>query len=80
LFKYWYLKKLREKVGDFYIVTEKIVELERDYFSRYEEIPSDWPIQGTSGYDFLNCLNSLFCFSQGENYRRFNNIYSKFIK
>jgi (1->4)-alpha-D-glucan 1-alpha-D-glucosylmutase len=75
-----YLTKLREKVGDFYIVTEKIVELERDYFSRYEEIPSDWPIQGTSGYDFLNCLNSLFCFSQGENYRRFNNIYGKFIK
>jgi (1->4)-alpha-D-glucan 1-alpha-D-glucosylmutase len=74
-----YLNKLREKVGDFYIVTEKIVELERDYFSRYEEIPNTWPIQGTSGYDFLNCLNSLFCFSKGENYRRFNNIYCKFI-
>ncbi|MDY6783826.1 MAG: malto-oligosyltrehalose synthase [Cyanobacteriota bacterium] len=73
-----YLEKLREKVGDIYIIVEKIIELEKEYFSRYEEMPSDWPIQGTSGYDFLDCNNSLFCFSQGDNYRKFSDIYTRF--
>ena len=73
-----YLHRLREQVGDIYITIEKIVELEDFYYSSLEELPYDWPIQGTSGYDFLNCLNSLFCFSQGENYRRFNDIYFRF--
>lgn len=49
-----YLEKLREKVGkDFYLVIEKILEWE-------EELPTDWPIQGTSGYQFLAVLNNLF--------------------
>lgn len=74
-----YLKRLREKVGDLYIVVEKIIELEKEYFSRQDEMPTDWVIQGTSGYDFLDCVNSLFCSSQKENYHRFNQIYAKFI-
>lgn len=73
-----YLNKLRNKIGDTYIVVEKILELEEDYFSRHDEIPSDWKIQGTSGYDFLDCVNSLFCFSQGETYLKFSEIYSRF--
>jgi (1->4)-alpha-D-glucan 1-alpha-D-glucosylmutase len=73
-----YLQKLRNKVGDTYIVVEKILELEKEYFSRYEEMPMDWKIQGTSGYDFLNCVNSVFCFSQGETYLKFSNLYSRF--
>lgn len=73
-----YLQKLRSKVGDTYLVVEKILELEEEYFSRHEEMPSDWKIQGTSGYDFLNCVNSLFCFSQGETYLKFSTIYSRF--
>ncbi|HBE16481.1 MAG TPA: malto-oligosyltrehalose synthase [Cyanobacteria bacterium UBA11149] len=73
-----YLERLREKVGDIYIVVEKIVELEKQYYSKYEELPSNWSIQGTSGYDFLNCLNSLFCFYQQDNYRKFSKIYSRF--
>ncbi|MGB7274016.1 MAG: malto-oligosyltrehalose synthase [Geitlerinemataceae cyanobacterium] len=73
-----YLQKLRKEVGDTYLVVEKILELEEDYFSRYEEMPADWEIQGTSGYDFLDCVNSLFCFSQGETYLQFSEIYSRF--
>lgn len=73
-----YLEKLREKVGDIYIVVEKIVELEKQYYSKYEELPVNWSIQGTSGYDFLNCLNSLFCFYQQDNYRKFSDIYYRF--
>jgi (1->4)-alpha-D-glucan 1-alpha-D-glucosylmutase len=36
-----------------YIVAEKIL-------SGDEELPSEWPIQGTTGYDFLGQLNALF--------------------
>ena len=37
----------------FSIVIEKIL-------SRGEELPDDWPIDGTVGYEFLNVLNGLF--------------------
>ena len=75
-----YVEKLREEVGDIYIVVEKIIELKNQYYSRSEELPNDWSIQGTSGYDFLNCLNSLFCFSQQDNYRKFSDIYVNFTE
>lgn len=42
-----YLQRLRERAPDAYIVVEKILELG-------EELPADWPIQGTTGYDFTN--------------------------
>lgn len=48
-----YLERLRKLAGDeTYIVVEKI--LEKD-----EEIPADWPIEGTTGYDFLGMVNNL---------------------
>lgn len=48
-----YLHRLREIVGpEFYIVVEKI--LEKD-----EELPAGWKVQGTTGYDFLACVNNL---------------------
>lgn len=37
----------------FYIVAEKIL-------GRDEELPADWPVYGTTGYDFLNVVNNLF--------------------
>ena len=53
-----YLEKLREKVGeDMYLIIEKILESE-------EKLPQDWPIQGTSGYEFLALVNNLFTASQ----------------
>ncbi|MGF1491718.1 MAG: malto-oligosyltrehalose synthase [Microcoleaceae cyanobacterium] len=61
-----YLRWLRDKVGDIYITVEKILELE-------EELPEKWPIQGTSGYEFLNYVNGLFCLATNE--ERFNQIY-----
>ncbi len=73
-----YLQRLREAVGDLYIIVEKIIELKHQYYSRSEELPNDWSIQGTSGYDFLNCLNSLFCYCQQENHRKFSDIYTNF--
>ena len=47
-----YLRNLRAAAPDIYVVVEKI--LERD-----ETLP-DWPVEGTTGYDFLNRVGGLF--------------------
>ncbi len=65
-----YLNRLREKAPEVYLIVEKILEPE-------EELPITWPIQGTTGYDFLNQLNGLFC--EQSNEEQFDNIYYSFI-
>ncbi|MGO9121869.1 MAG: malto-oligosyltrehalose synthase [Desulfomonilaceae bacterium] len=62
-----YLQKVRERAPTTYIVVEKILNLK-------EELPHFWPVQGTTGYDFTNYVNELFC--QMENERAFSRIYS----
>lgn len=48
-----YLKDLRELLGEpVYIIVEKILE-------QQESLPSKWPIEGTSGYDFLAQANQV---------------------
>jgi len=64
-----YLAKIRKKAGELYIIVEKILDLE-------EELPSLWPVQGTTGYDFMNYANGLFC--KREHEREFNKIYAGF--
>lgn len=55
-----YLRNLRKLCGpDIYIIAEKI--LERD-----EKLPRDWPVQGTTGYDFLSLSNNLFTNPESE--------------
>ncbi|MHC5719969.1 MAG: malto-oligosyltrehalose synthase, partial [Nostoc sp.] len=49
---------------------EKILELT-------EDLPENWEIEGTSGYDFLNYVNGVFC--QTENQSQFDKIYQNFI-
>jgi len=67
-----YLRRLRTKCGDdLYVVVEKILEKE-------ETLPEDWPIQGTTGYDFLNQVNGLFCNRANE--RAFNAIYRHMVE
>jgi len=61
-----YLERLKEKTGNTYITVEKILQFA-------EEIPSNWSIQGTSGYDYLNYVNGIFC--QTENQDKFSHIY-----
>jgi (1->4)-alpha-D-glucan 1-alpha-D-glucosylmutase len=56
-----YLRRLQDHVNpeargrtrDFYVVVEKIL-------SQGEPLPADWPVQGTTGYEFLNAVNNLF--------------------
>ena len=64
-----YLNRLRKKAESAYIVVEKILDLK-------EELPCFWPVQGTTGYDFLNYVNGLFCMTVNE--RAFSRIYSGF--
>jgi (1->4)-alpha-D-glucan 1-alpha-D-glucosylmutase len=53
----------------FYVVAEKI-------FSGQETLPESWPIQGTSGYDFLNDLNRLFV--DAANAKAMKQVYERF--
>ena len=48
-----YLEKLRAASPSAWLVVEKI--LERD-----EELPDSWPVDGTTGYDFLNQVLGIF--------------------
>jgi (1->4)-alpha-D-glucan 1-alpha-D-glucosylmutase len=65
-----YLEHLRQAAGpDVYISVEKIL-------APGEELPSDWAIQGTTGYDFMNYVNGLFC--RRENGKEFSRLYYRF--
>ena len=54
-----YLRKLRDRAPGAYLVVEKILEAG-------EELPDTWPVEGTTGYDFLNVVNGLFVDSAAE--------------
>lgn len=67
-----YLQRLRTAAPELWIVVEKILE-------PGENLPRDWPVAGTTGYDFLNQLGGLFVDSQGEEpmtafYHEFTNL------
>ena len=62
-----YLERVRERVGSTYVVVEKILE-------PGEELLGSWPVQGTTGYDFMNYVNGVLC--RSENEKRFSHIYS----
>jgi len=72
-----YLNKLQERLssgdnreGKSYVVVEKIL-------ARQESLPDDWPVSGTTGYDYLNEANGIFVDAEGV--RRIDEIYSAFI-
>ena len=46
-------RRLRAKAPEAYIIAEKILDL-------FEELPREMPLQGTTGYDFLNFVNGIF--------------------
>jgi (1->4)-alpha-D-glucan 1-alpha-D-glucosylmutase len=73
-----YLNKLQERLSSdearketpAYVLVEKIL-------ARHENLPDDWPVSGTTGYDYLNEVNGLFVEPEGA--RRIEEIYSTFI-
>src|SRR3954452_2715842 len=64
-----YFVRLRQDSPDVWILGEKILE-------PGEHLRPDWPIDGTTGYDYLNQVSGLFV--QGANEGKFNQIYPKF--
>jgi (1->4)-alpha-D-glucan 1-alpha-D-glucosylmutase len=55
-----YCIRLREKAArPFYLVVEKIL-------ARHEYLREDWPIEGTTGYEFANLVGGLFVDPAGE--------------
>lgn len=63
-----YLEQLRSRAPDCFIVVEKILD-------KNEMLPSHWPVQGTTGYDFLNHLGYLYCDTRSE--KKFTSFYEK---
>lgn len=66
-----YLIRLREQSprSDFYCVVEKIL-------ASHENLRADWPVQGTTGYDFVNLLLGVLIDPAGE--EAFTRIYAEF--
>jgi (1->4)-alpha-D-glucan 1-alpha-D-glucosylmutase len=65
-----YFERLRAGAPHAWIVAEKILQPE-------ESLRAGWPIDGTTGYDFLNACGGLFVF--GEGLLELTEIYTNFI-
>lgn len=64
-----YFDRLRRAAPAAWIVAEKIL-------TPGERLPADWPVDGTTGYDFLNTVNGLFVDRRAE--RVLTRFYSEF--
>jgi (1->4)-alpha-D-glucan 1-alpha-D-glucosylmutase len=76
---YAYLTRLQERLSPkdsaeppqrAYVLVEKIL-------ARGESLPNDWPVSGTTGYDYLNQANGVFVNPQGA--AQLEQIYAAFI-
>ena len=65
----FYFERLRSEAPDVWIVAEKILE-------PGERLRAGWPIDGTTGYDYLNQAGGLFVNHNNE--EEFNTIYADF--
>lgn len=65
----FYLQRLRGQAPDAYIVVEKIL-------MGQETLPAFWPVQGTTGYDFMALTCNLFVHADQES--SFQKIYAGF--
>jgi (1->4)-alpha-D-glucan 1-alpha-D-glucosylmutase len=63
-----YLQRLREELGDIYLVVEKIVEPD-------EPLPS-WPVEGSTGYEFMNRITGVLCNQKSQ--KAFSRLYASF--
>jgi (1->4)-alpha-D-glucan 1-alpha-D-glucosylmutase len=64
-----YLERLQDATGAIWVVVEKILAPD-------EELPEDWPVAGTTGYEFLNRVNGLFV--AGDNLAELTSFYRHF--
>lgn len=66
-----YLDRLRSLVPKAWLIVEKIL-------IGQETLKDDWPVSGTTGYDFLNSITELFVNSQSE--KAFTQFYRNIIQ
>jgi len=76
-----YLQRLQDRLApeekvpadrtNLYVVAEKILAAD-------ESLPQEWPVAGTTGYDFLNAVNGLFIDAEG--FQEVQRIYGDFVK
>jgi (1->4)-alpha-D-glucan 1-alpha-D-glucosylmutase len=65
-----YLGELRRRFPDLYVIVEKILEAD-------EPLPASWPVQGTTGYDFVNAAGGLL--TAEENAEAMQEVYEAFL-
>ncbi len=53
-----YLERLHEQTGGIYVVVEKILAAD-------EDLPADWPVAGTTGYEVLDAIGSVLVDAEG---------------
>ncbi len=63
-------EKGKRPAAPFYVVVEKIL-------AEGEDLPAEWPVQGTTGYDFLNLANGVFVSAGGA--RALGETYARFL-
>jgi (1->4)-alpha-D-glucan 1-alpha-D-glucosylmutase len=66
-----YLERLRDHVGNRYMIVEKILE-------PGEEMPPTWPVDGSTGYDFLSLVHGIFVDPDGV--EPLSDLYASFTK
>jgi (1->4)-alpha-D-glucan 1-alpha-D-glucosylmutase len=66
-----YLARFREHVPDGYVVVEKILRGD-------EDLPAEWPVCGTTGYEFARAASSVLVDSKG--LEELGAIYARFTK
>lgn len=59
------------KQRSFYVIVEKILGLD-------ERLPHDWPVSGTTGYEFLNIVSGAFV--DRHNRTKFADLYTRFVE
>ncbi len=57
------------EIGKYYVVVEKILE-------QGETLPPEWPVSGSTGYDYVNMVNGLFIDEQG--FKKLQAVFSTF--
>ena len=65
-----YLDRLRDATGGVWDAVEKILAPD-------EQLPEEWPVVGTTGYEFLNRVNALFV--DGDNLSELTASYTNFV-
>ena len=67
----WRLKERCAGTEPFFIVVEKIL-------GPGEQVPGDWPVNGTTGYEFAATVNNLFVDRRNE--RAFDDLYRRIVR